>query len=354
MSIATMFGFSVSTAECELPEVFPMPVTQRDFICADVVNIFMKIIIDVIERTQGLTDDQQSLLWDNCLASETCEGLVTRLAKAMSEKLELFIVYDKAVNVIRKATSEEERQIKADYAAKGESTVGVYISFKNYMRTDMIKLYSGMEFSTISALSKQMNLSKATQFKMNDLRSSVSLGDSATAKKQAKDIADALKQGKDVLLDAKDTIENAKPDLTATEKSLAFLEKKRAFYLGLPASYITGELNAGLGDSGNADAKAIERGLKNYYFSIVKPVLEAVFGIKTTFKSQDYLLLGTALEALKAFSITDEDILTIDSKRAIVSKLLDISEADIPKGAITPDPATVVVPPAGKAGQVPK
>ncbi len=325
MNFATLFGWNTDSGELEgLPEIFPIAIKRDEFIRADIINIYAKILTDTVERINGLSDEQTELLWDNCLKSAASDGLITMLSKAMSEKKELYLVYDPAVQVIREATQTEKSKIAADYAKNSESSTGVYISFKNYVRSDMVKLYSGLEFCTVAALNKSMNLSKAVQFKMSKLRGAVALSDSAETKAQANKIAKGLGEGKDVIIDAEDSIETAKVDLTSVEASIDFLNQKRSFYLGMPESYINGEQTGGLGTTGENDTKAIERGLKNYYFSILKPVLEAIFGVKLNYKSQDFRQIGAALEALKTFSLVGEDILDAETQREIINGLLDI------------------------------
>ncbi len=328
MSVISWLSFGGSAASTELPDIFPMSIAAPEFIKVDTVNTYLKILTDVLERTHGIAEKNSPLLWDNCLKSESSDGLVTRLAKAMATKEDLFLVYNKAVGVIRPATHDERTKIEADYKTKGSSTVGVFISFKNYERTDLVRLYASLEYCTIAALNKSMNLSKAVQYKMSDLRASTGLNDAAEVKAQALAIATALSLGKDVLTDAKDLIHTHAPDLVAVKESLEFMAQKRSYYLGMPASYITGEAPKGLGDSGDGDAKAVERGLKNYFFSIVRPVLEAIFGGKYKFKSQDYQGITSALEALKTFELTSETIISADNKNKIINKLFDLEETD--------------------------
>src|SRR5690606_1870604 len=105
-------------------------------------------------------------------------------------------------------------------------------------------------------------IAKAVQIKMHEMRSSVSVADSSIAIDQAKAIAEALSKGRDVLLDKNDDITTTTPDITPTEKSLEFIDTKRAYILNAPKSYVSGELAGGLGDSGNADMRAVERCLK--------------------------------------------------------------------------------------------
>ena len=159
-SLSTFFNFKGSIGDdlIELPNIFPLEFNKLDFVQVDTTSIYSKILIDVTERTHGLNDDQISLLWDNCLMNSSSDGLITTLAKAMADKKELFLVYEKSVGVIRPATPAEISQIKKDYEKSAQSKIGVYISFLNYKKSDMVKLYSGLEYDTIASLHKSMNL----------------------------------------------------------------------------------------------------------------------------------------------------------------------------------------------------
>ncbi len=328
MSLSTLFGFGLGSEVSwqELPNIFPMPIEQDLFVRIDIIAIYSKILIDTLERTHGLNDDQVALLWDNCVKSNSTDGLITMLAKSMADKLDLYIVFEKAVNVVRHATAEEQAKIKADYESQAKSSVGVYISFKNFRRSDLVKFYLGLEYCTVGSLHKSMNLSKALQVKISDLRGSVNLSDSAAAKAQAKGIATALSQGKDVLLDAKDTIETNKPDLTAVDAAIDFLIQKMCFYLGMPDSYLSGEQTGGMGTSGENDMRAVERGLKAYFFSIVKPTVEALFGVKVSYKTQDFRNITAAMEVLKVFTLVDSELISSENKLKIINQLMDLPE----------------------------
>lgn len=325
-SLSTWFGFAVgpSVSSSELPDAFLLNITQDNFVKTDTENIFVKILTDAMERTHGLTEEMQSLLWDNCIKSSKSEGLITMLARAMVDKKELFLVYEKApLNVIREATQAERSQIEIDYKTKAESSVGVYISFKNFTRSDMIKLYSALEYCTINALNKDVNLASALQFKMKDMRGSTALTDKASVEAQALAIATALSKGKNVSMDKEDEIVTADLNLDPIKGAIMFLNQKRAFYLGMPASYINGELAGGLADSGQADTKAVERGLKNYFFSIIKPVMKSIFGVDVTYKSQDFQMIDKALSALQTFSLVDEELISADDKKRVIDQLFD-------------------------------
>jgi hypothetical protein len=344
--LSEWFGWNASsnTKTIELPEIFPIGISKDNFIKTDIINIYSKILTDVCERTHGLKDEQIALLWDNCLKSEAGDGLITLLAKAMTDKKDLFIVYEMAVNVIRVATSLEAAKIKADYEKQNKSGTGIFISFKNYSRSDMVKLYSGLEFATVSGLNKSLGLSSAIMFKMNDLRASVSLADSSSVSEQAAELCKALGEGQNVYMDAKDVIDTASPDVSAVKESITFINQKRSFYLGMPESYINGEQTGGIGSSGENDARAVERGLKNYYFSIVKPALEAIFGGSYSYKSQDARQILGSMEVLKTFALVDEELISLENKTKIINQLLDLPEKSkgdpIAKVDVTTPPAT--------------
>ncbi len=315
-----------SSTDCGLEEIFPLNVVKKEFVRADIISTYVKILTDTTERTFGISKEVEPLLWDNCVQTDSNDGLVTLLANAMADQKDLFLVYKPSVKVLRKADATEEKQILEDYNKTGESKVGVYISFKKYRRTEMLNIYSDFEYCVLSSLNKTLNISKAVQIKISDLRGSVSMVDSEVAKGQGKAIATALSNGKDIMIDAKDSIATATPDTSSTEKAIGFLDAKKSFILGLPISYVSGLQTPGIGSTGEADMRAVERGLKQYFVSIVRPTLDSLFGIKTTFKSQDFRQMTTALEVLKAFDLSTDEHLSATSKQAIVARVFELDE----------------------------
>lgn len=324
MSFFSFLSGAGSSTDNGLEEIFPLKVVKGDFVRTDIVSTYIKILTDTVERTFGLNKELEPLLWDNCVQSDSSEGLVTLLSNAMADQKDLFLVYVKSVKVLRKATAQEEKQILEDYKKNGESKVGVYVSFKKYRRTQMLNIYSDFEYCVLSSLNKTLNISKAVQIKISDLRGSVSLVDSEIAKGQGKAIATALSQGKDIMIDVKDEIATATPDTSSTEKAIGFLDAKKSFILGLPISYVSGLQTPGIGSTGEADMRAVERGLKQYYVSIIRPTLESLFGIKTEFKSQDFRQITTALDVLKTFDLVTDENISSTTKKAIIARVFEI------------------------------
>ncbi len=324
MSIFSFLGKDSVDDAAELPEIYPLALKEADFGYSDIVATYVKILTDTLERTHGLSDKQKPLLWDNCVQTEAAYGLVTLLAEAMADKAELFLVYKPSLNVLREATYEEKEEIRKDYEKQGQSSKGVFISFKNYSKTDMLNVYASLEYAILCSLYKTVNIAKAIQIKIHELRASVSLKDSSVARAQAKEIANALSRGKDIFLDSQDEVTTATPDTAPTEKAVAFLDNKRAYLLGLPISYITGLQTAGMNSTGGADSKAVERGLKQYFVSIIQPALLAIFKAQTEFKSQDFEGLTSALDAARTFDLVSNDYLSTEAKKEILARLFDL------------------------------
>ena len=305
-------------------EIYPLAIQCESFIRADIKATYTKILTDVIERTHGIPDKLIPTLWDNCVGSEAPEGLISLLVDGMFLKSDVYIVYRKEVNVLRKATAEEQRKIKLDYEQKNSSDIGCYVSFRNFDLTDILRLYSLLEFCVTRGLYKSVNVSRAVQIKVAGMRSSVSLDDSELAIQQAQDIAMALARGDDVLVDSQDEITSAKPDTSGVEKAIEFLNMKRAFYLGFPMAYISGIQTGGIGSTGEGDNRAIERGLKAFFYSIIHPTLKALFGIETTFKSTDFREIESALEVLKTFELVSDTTLSREAKDEIIAVMFDL------------------------------
>jgi hypothetical protein len=326
--------------DSDLPEIFPFQISNSNFVRTDLITTYTKILTDAMDRVHGLSAEDDKILWDSCVQTDANKGLITLLAESMTDMSELFLVYTPAISVLRKATNAEADAIRRDYIAQGKSNQGIFISFKGYRRTEMLKIYSGFEYCVVSSLHKSLNVSKALQLKIHKLRESVSLSDSSVARTQAKSMAEALSKGKDILMDGQDQIESAQPDTTASEKSIMFLDAKRCFYLGLPLSYVNGEQTPGIGSTGEADTRAVERGLKQYYLSILQPVLESIFAKTTEFKSQDFRQIAASLEVLKGLDLTTSEFMSTQAKREIVQRVFDLDPEKEKKNLDLEEPPT--------------
>jgi len=305
-------------------EIYPLALRCPDFVRSDILATYRKILTDCVERTHGLPDKLQQHLWDNCSVGEAPDGLITLLTKAMYDRNEIYIYFNSGTNVMRKATPQEAEQIKREYETTGKSGLGAYLSFKNFEVNDMLKIYSELEYGILRGLHKSVNVSRAVQIKIDQMRKSVALADAGLAVAQAQEIADGLRSGNDVLMDSADKIETTTPDVSPIEKAISFTEGKRAYYLGLPMSYISGTQTGGIGSTGEGDNRAVERGLKAFFYSILRPAILAIFGITVEFKSSDFRELDTALETAKTFELVSDTTLSRKAKSTILARVFNI------------------------------
>lgn len=356
MGLADLFKFSIGRNKADgLDEIFPLSIKMSDFVQTYLQTIYTKILTDAYARTTGIPEDSIPVLFDNCLGSETPDGLISLLAKAMASKGDLYLIYNPQTKTLRRADGTEQAAIKDAYKSGKQIKGQVYVSFTNNNKSDMIRFYSEIEFATTAGLYKQSQLSSAIQYKMNELRATVSSIDKAAAESQAKAINESLVSGRNAIMDAKDVIDTTKVDVDPISKALDMIESKLSMYIGMPKSYFTGDQTNGMGDTGNADARAVERGLTAYFFSVAKPVVEALLECKTTFRTQDFSQVMTGLSALQTFDLVGNKYISDENKLAIANALLGVESklgAD-PVGANTDPLDQGLTPKQPKQGATP-
>lgn len=309
-----------------VPPAFIFSLSESDFIKADLELTYSKILTDCLVRTHGLPEEADAVLWDSCVQSEAARGLVSLLACAMTDTRDLFLVYKADVKILREATQLEAAAIRKDYEKSAKSDKGVFVSFKKLHITPMLRIYSALEHASLASLHKTTNLSKAIQYKIKNIRSSVSLVDSGPAIDQARGVATALGKGQDIMTDAEDMIETAQPNLEPTKNAIAFLQAKRAYILNMPLAYVTGEQAEGMGTTGEADMRSIERGLLAFFHSVVRPTCAAIFNTEKEleFRSQDFRDVTAGLEVLKTFDLVSDENMSRETKQEIVARFFEL------------------------------
>lgn len=351
-------GKNTEVDSCGVPAAFVFGLIESDFIKADLELTYSKILTDTFERVHGLPDEVMPVLWNSCVQSEASKGLVSLLACAMCDARDLFLVYSPSLKVIREATSAEAAAIRADYEKQAKSDKGVFVSFKKFHITPMLKIYSALEHACLASLHKSTNLSKAIQYKVKNMRASVSLADSAPAIDQAKALAKALGNGQDIMTDVEDSIETASPNIEPTKNAIAFLQAKRAYILNAPLAYVTGEQAMGIGTTGEADMRAIERCLKGFFNTIVRPLCLAIFNVAVEFRSEDFRDVQSGLEVLKTFDLVTDDYMSRETKQETVARFFDLDvEAERKRieaeAKATPKPTPPVAPAPAQATATP-
>ena len=293
-----------------LQKAFWLSVNEKEFVETELVGLYQKILMDCLVRSKGLIDSNS--YFDNCLSSESNKGIITLLAEAMYKQGDLYLVEQSGI--VRLADKDEQDKIKEDYAKSGKSSLGIACSFKHFRKTNILKIYYIMLYNVFDTTNSQMNISKALKVKIKGLRDLIGLSSKDSTLPQGKELVDALKQGKGILLDKEDDIEATLASLDSVNTGIELVSQRIASTVGMPISYINGELSAGLSSSGEGDSDMVERGLKPYFSSIWKPVVDSLFASDVVFASDSWRALEPRLRNLPY--IESSDLLSIEAKQA--------------------------------------
>lgn len=279
----TITGGAVVT---DLASPYKLAVDELIFIDFKTSILYQKILKRCYAKSIGLSDEEARNLWDSVELGNAQYGIITQIADAMTKKKELFLVNDSGI--VRVADAEEMEQIRKDYAEKASSKIGVYMNFKKYTLTDIIKVYMSLIYDIMNGAKVNLGLAKALQLKMADLRKLVATSSSEDTKGQAKAIVEALKNGKSIAIDAGDTIQTTELQTAPITEGLKLVYGLLASEIGVSTSFVCGELTSGMAVTGEADVNSNEDGIKDFFNSVFKPVIDKLFNKKIMFKTDNW------------------------------------------------------------------
>ena len=280
----TLTGGTVIT---DLVNPYTLSVEQRIFVDFQTSLLYQKILKRCYAKSKGLTDDEARNLWDSVELSNAKDGPITLISNAMTAKKELILVNDSGI--VRVADNKEAEAIKKAYENGGQTeNKSVYMNFSKYTMTDIIKVYMGLVYDIMSSAKTNLGLAKAVQIKINDMRKLIATSSSENPSEQAKAIAEALKDGKSVGIDAGDTIETTQLQTQPVVDGLKLVYGCLASLLGVSTSFVAGELTSGMAVTGEADVNANEDGIKDFFNSVFKPIHEKLFDKKIIFKTDNW------------------------------------------------------------------
>jgi co-chaperonin GroES (HSP10) len=323
MFFGKIFGSNQAT-EIELLAPFAMTVKKEAFCKVKTELLFKKILHRCYSRSEGATDkDKIASLFDSSEKSNAPKGLISLVANAMMEKQQMALIYE--VGIVRKATTDEQKQIEADYKKSAKSTKGVLVNFKDYWLADLVQAYMAIVFDILSTMNTQVGLSKALQIKINALRGTVSAVGKDDPIEQAKAINKALNKGESVLLDKNDEVVSSKLDSETVKNAIALVNSLIATDLGVSLSFVNGELTTGMSATGEADANADEYGFQDYFNSIFKPTCDKLYGWNLQFMSDDWRWFGAMAD--KLIIVENSGLLSDEQKLAFANRLIPNTKA---------------------------
>ena len=306
---ATDFAVSLS---------FPLVYGGRnaEFTSVFVFEFFHKILTDCFSMSGDFPPDKQKALWDSVVSTSAQQGLITLLAHGMLNRTgALYLVYDGGF--VRIANRTEEREIDADPSGKK----GIKVSFANFKKATLLLVLASLVESLLINANTGLKISQSVLLRIDQLRESIAQQDSENAVEQAKAIEQGLKQGTGAMLDGKDVVEIPKFDPEPMEVALDVLFGLMSMVSGLPKAYISGILTAGLNNTGEGDADAVERGLSYYFNSIFKPVCDGLLGTNLVFKTSRWRKFAEISNLLPVLEGVGEDLVPKEFKDKLIKEI---------------------------------
>lgn len=317
------FFRSSEATETILNSPFCMTIAKDEYCKITVELLYKKILNRVYSRSEGAKDDDKiNSLFDSMERSGAPRGLISLLAYAMTHKKEMGIIYK--AGVVREATFEELKEIVADYKTRAKSSKGVLVDFRKYCITDLLLAYMAIVYDILTSMNTQVGLAKALQIKIHMLRGTVSAAGKDEPIAQAKEINEALKNGRSALLDKNDLIETLKIDSGSIESAIKFVCSLIASVLGVSLSFVTGELTTGMSATGEADANADEYGFQDFFHSIFKPVCDNLYGWKLEFITDDWRYFNAMINSL--IIVENSSLFSDEQKRIFAERLMPVKK----------------------------
>lgn len=306
----------------DLPAPYSLTVEKAAFLNFKVKWLYEKILKRCYALSSGLDDDKARSLFDSVELGDATVGLIGLVAQALTDKTELILVND--AGIVRVAEFNEAEEIKKDYAARGRSEKGVYLNFAKYTLTDILKCYMELIFEILKAERVNVGLAQAMQVKINRMRETISTSNADDPMKQAKNIVDALKGGKSVAIDAGDVIQTTDLQTQAVKDALLMVYGMLASDLGVSLSFVCGELTSGLSVSGEANANFDESGIRDFFITVFKPIVEKLFGVSLRFKTDNWRKVREYAQILPY--IESSALLSDEQKAQLAVELMGVGE----------------------------
>ena len=292
-----------------------------DYMISDLYQSILTMCFDKIifpDAEKDFKDKITPSFYDNLSVEGINKGIIKNLAYGIVQNKTIFLVNASAGDniIVRQGTQEELQKYEKE---QGNIKNQIQMDFTKYNQSKTLKLFYSMIYWIIRATNTNVKISNSVLVKIAKLRELVAKEDAEEVIKQAKEINDAIKKGNSIIADKDDTMERLEINSQATKDALDVAFSLISGLIKMPLSFVNGELTTGLTQTGDSDNLAIERGLKNYYYTILKPCTEKLFETKTRFSSDNTAKLKTLIGILPQLELST--LLTDDEKRAIIEDL---------------------------------
>lgn len=279
-----------ATAEMtQLTCPYKLCMCERDFVRVKTLALLERILKRCYHKTAGIDKKVYDKIAQSVFLSVESgaeqNGTIPLVARAMLDRQKIYLVYSESLGLVRKATSDEQRELTEAYKSNNNATGrlrdgkrGMVLNFANYDLVQLIKCYMTLIYAVMDSGNTQVNLSRSLQIKINKLRDNISVLTSDDAIKQSNNINDALKRGNSVLLDNLDNVIQTAVNADSTQKALDIFYSALAADIGLSMSFVSGVLTSGMSATGDADINYEENGIKDFWTTIWRPICIKLYG----------------------------------------------------------------------------
>lgn len=317
----------------ELVAPYSFGVAERLFITVKTQNLYERILKRCFHKTSGYkTDNVDNISYSVFFNSEEGSqenGSIPLVAKAMTEKARIYLVYDSKTGLVKRANSDQQKILDDKYntvnntvSALGAGIFGMKLDFSKYIMTDLVKCYMGMIYSIMKSANTQIKLSESLQIKIDKLRENISTNSKDDANSQALEIVDALKDGRSILISAGDSVVQTIINSESIDSALDMVNSLLASDIGLSLSFVSGKLTSGMSATGDADINYEDTGIKDYWVSIWKPICTKLYDSPDVkYKSDRWRSLESSMRSLTL--IENSGIIPEETKQKLVAEILD-------------------------------
>lgn len=295
--------------------------------------LFERILKRCYHKTAGIAEDKANGIAMSMFLSVEYEqqknGTIPLVAKAMTDKARVYLVYSPKDELVRKADINEQQTLIKQYqlntnalADIGGGKRGMILDFTQFTMTDLVKCYMGLIYAVMDSANTQVNMSRSIQIKIADMRKNISVLTSKDATKQGNDINDGLKNGKSILVDSADQIIQTAVDATTVKDALSIFYTALASDIGLSESFVSGILTSGMSATGDADINYEDTGIKDYWSSIWRPIMIKLYGQPNVkYKTDRWRSIGQKLQNL--ILIENSTLFTDEEKAEYARAIID-------------------------------
>ncbi|EPW7384741.1 hypothetical protein ACWO80_003449 [Vibrio cholerae] len=310
----------------ELPT---LSIQEKRFSQFAVSAIYRRILFTTL-RHVSFDENQGNEVMSTCMDrySPRSIGLITHISKAMASKSRIVLqkrqLSDGSFVLSKIDATPEVVDMKPDLFE---------LDFTGYTDTDILKVYTSIMYDALLSAFRGVKMTRAILLGLYQLAEMLDTDEAnAAVLSQVISITNAVRNGGTSVTDSNSKIEFVRFDIEPTEKIKNFVYQQYSSITGFPVSFFNGTGGSSLSDTGESDKKQTRQACEFYFYEVLNPALNAIFGKSFTLKPDiDIGEISTILEIVEASTILNEKgALFLLNQAGIKKEHVDLSSLNIP------------------------